>query len=110
MIAQTPVINCTSPFNISTYYFGLFGLVVCCIGLIYFIYLLKKHQSFHTFPIIIGVLLTLFGGFYNSYHRFATGCVLDPLHLGEVYFNIFDVSVLIGLVIIFCYTFFNYGR
>ena len=74
-------------------------LFVCGLAFIFFIYQFQKLLTNKLY--LLGIILFLGGSSYNSYFRLNGECVLDNLNFFNMFaFNVADVLVLIGLLII----------
>lgn len=100
--------NCNYPLSrfIPHDLYSLFSVVA--ILLFAFLYLRCFKKSVVTNGAFV---LIVVGGLINTFERYFAGCVADPLSFfGLFYFNIFDLMVSLGLVILFSGQFFRYGR
>jgi lipoprotein signal peptidase len=85
--------NCTNTAWSGFVYIPLMILLIFCLG---FILSAKKTKLSYA-----GFLLTLVGGLANFFERYLTGCVRDYINFfGLFYFNIFDLMVTLGIVLI----------
>jgi lipoprotein signal peptidase len=83
--------------------------------LIYFFLLVFVLGYFKTFErnklSDAGLLLFVIGGILNTFERFSTGCVRDYLNFFDlVKFNVYDIIVTVGVVILASRQLFSYGE
>lgn len=50
--------------------------------------------------LVIGLWLILTGGSINLYQRFIAGGIVDNLHIGRLDFNVADVMIVIGCLVV----------
>lgn len=82
--------------------------------LLYGIYFLLVQKQINTF-FALGISFTVGGGIGNIYDRFLYGSVTDFLHIDYSFiktgiFNMADISIMIGIGLIFINTYLKKGR
>lgn len=87
-------------FGDATLVLGALSLAVCLVVVVYLVKLAPRSSV----PMVIGLALVFAGGLGNAVDRFSYGYVIDfiePLFIDFPVFNIADIGVTCGIVIVF---------
>lgn len=95
------------PFLIKTLFLSILPICFLLFG-VYFLFT-KKHINLY---FALGISFTVGGGIGNIYDRILYGSVTDFLHIDYYFiktgiFNMADLSIMIGIVLIFISSYFN---